>query len=64
MKNYEVRVYPKKAEDGSTYWTAMYPSVPGCIGGGDTPEEAIIEAQENLEVSLEYLEDEKKPIHA
>ena len=64
MKNYEVRVYPKKAEDGSTYWTAMYPSVPGCIGGGDTPEEAIIEAQENLEVYLEYLEEEKKPIPA
>lgn len=60
MRNYEVRVYPKKAEDGTTYWTAMYPSVPGCVGGGDTPEEAIVEAQENLEVYLEYLEEEKK----
>lgn len=59
MRNYEVRVYPKKAEDGTTYWTAMYPSVPGCVGGGDTPEEAIVEAQGNLEVYLEYLEDEK-----
>ena len=64
MKNYEVRVYPKKADDGSTYWTAVYPSIPGCVGGGDTPEEAIIEAQENLEVYLEYLEEEKRPIPA
>lgn len=62
MKNYEIRVYPKKAEDGTTYWTAKYPSVPGCVGGGDTPEEAIAEAQENLSVYLEYLEEEKMRI--
>lgn len=62
MRNYEVRVYPKKAEDGTTYWTAMYPSIPGCVGGGDTPEEAIVEAQENLEIYLEFLEEEKMRI--
>ncbi len=62
MRNYEVRVYPKKAEDGTTYWTAVYPSIPGCVGGGDTPEEAIVEAQENLEIYLEFLEEEKMKI--
>lgn len=62
MKNYEIRVYPKKAEDGTTYWTAKYPSVPGCVGGGDTPQEAMAEAQENLTVYLEYLEEEKMKI--
>lgn len=62
MKNYEIRVFPKVAEDGSTYWTACYPSVPGCIGGGDTVEEAISEAKENLEIFLEYLEEEHKKI--
>lgn len=64
MCNYEIRVFPLKAEDGSTYWTAKYPAVEGCVGGGDTPEEAIAEAQENLELLLEYLKDEKKKIPA
>ncbi len=64
MCNYEIRVFPLKAEDGSTYWTAQFPAVEGCIGGGDTPEEAITEAQENLEIFLEYLQEEKKKIPA
>ncbi len=62
MRNYEIRVFPKKAEDGSTYWTAAYPSIPGCIGGGDTVEEAISEAKENLEIYLDYLQEEHKKI--
>ncbi len=62
MKNYEIRVFPKLADDGSTYWTACYPSVPGCVGGGDTLEEAISDAQENLNVYLEYLQEEKRKI--
>ena len=59
MKNYEIRVLTKLADDGSTYWTACYPSVPCCVGGGDTLEEAISDAQENLSVYLEYLQEEK-----
>ena len=62
MKNYEIRSFPKKAEDGSTYWTACFPSIPGCVGGGDTMEEAISDAKENLEVYLEFLEEERKKI--
>lgn len=58
MRNYEMRVFPKLAEDGSTYWTACYPSIPECVGGGDTREEAVREAEENLEVYLEYLVEE------
>mgnify|MGYP002627596409 CR=1 FL=1 len=59
MENFEIIVFPKLADDGSTYLTACYPSVPGCVGGGDTPEEAISDAQENLNVYLEYLQEEK-----
>ena len=62
MKNYEIRIYPKIADDGSTYWTAIYPSIPECIGGGDTVEEAIRDAEENLAVYLEFLEEEGKTI--
>lgn len=62
MKDYEIRVFPKLADDGSTYWTACYPSIPGCVGGGDTVEEAICDAKENLSVYLEFLEEEKRKI--
>lgn len=62
MNNYEIRVFPKISEDGSTYWTACFPSVPGCIGGGDTVEEAISEAKENLEIYLDFLKEEHKKI--
>lgn len=62
MKNYEIRVFPKYAEDGSTYWTASYPAIPNCVGCGDTVEEAIGEAKENLEIYLDYLLEEKRKI--
>ena len=62
MRNYEIRVFPKLAEDGTTYWTASYPSIPGCIGGGETVEEAISDAKENLQVYLEFLEEERRKI--
>lgn len=62
MKNYEVRVVPKKDDHGKTYWTAFFPALDGCIGGGDTAEEAIKEAEENLEVFLDYLKSEGENI--
>lgn len=62
MRNYEIRVFPKLADDGTTYWTACYPSVPGCVGGGDTAEEAMSDAKENLELYLEFLEEEGKTL--
>ena len=46
----EIRIEPRKAEDGSTYWTASAVGVSGVVGGGDTPEEALIELQENYDV--------------
>lgn len=62
MLNYEIRVIPKLDDSGKTYWTAVFPAIPGCIGGGDTAEEAIKEANENLELFLAYLEEERKSI--
>ena len=62
MFNYEIRVFPLKAADGSIYWTARFPAVDGCVGGGDTPAEAIAEANDNLKVLLDYLAEEKKKI--
>ena len=58
MTNYEIRVIPQIDNDGKEYWTAFFPAVEGVVGGGDTPEEAMKEARENLAVYLEYLTEE------
>ncbi len=58
MTNYEIRVIPQTDSEGKEYWTAFFPAVEGVVGGGDTPEEAIQEARENLSVFLEYLSEE------
>lgn len=58
MANYEIRVIPKVDASGATYWTASFPAVDGCVGGGSTAEEAIREAEENLQIYLEYLNSE------
>ena len=56
MSNYEMRVIPKKDADGNVYWTASFPAVEGCVGGGSSEEDAIGEAKENLKIYLDYLE--------
>lgn len=60
--NYEIRLIPKQDSDGDTYWTAYFPAIPECVGGGDTPTEAMNEAYENLEIYLDYLKSQKKVI--
>lgn len=62
MNKYEIRVIPKTDADGDLYWTAFFPDVEGCVGGGETAEEAIKEAQENLEIFLQYLIDNEEDI--
>lgn len=57
MLNYELKVFPKRDENGKTYWTALFPRINGCVGGGDTPEEAIKAAEENLEIYIEFLQE-------
>ena len=54
MKFYDIRVIPKVDASGKTYWTAFCPDVEGCVGGGDTVEEAIKEVKENLKVFFKY----------
>ncbi|MBP5435205.1 type II toxin-antitoxin system HicB family antitoxin [bacterium] len=62
MNNYEVKVIPQKDADGNLYWTASFPAVKGCVGGGDTAEAAVEEAMENLSVLLEFLEESGETI--
>lgn len=51
--NYRAYVYPIITEDGSVVWGAGFPEFECVVGGGDTPEEAIQEAYDNLDVYLE-----------
>ena len=55
-KSYEVQLVTSINADGEIYWTAVYPELRNCVGGGSTAEEALREAAENLKIYLEYLE--------
>lgn len=66
LKVYEERdfdcvlfVYPIFLKNGKTEWVAEYPSLPYLVGGGDSPEEAVKEAEENKKVYIEECEADK-----
>lgn len=66
LKTYEERdfdcvifVYPLFLKNGKTEWAAEYPSLPYLVGGGDSPEEAVKEAEENKQVYIEECEADK-----
>ena len=39
--DYAMKVYPMHFENGKTEWCVEYPDLKGCVGGGDTIEEAL-----------------------
>ncbi len=42
-KEFQIKLYPIKDDDGSeTVWAAEIPELPGCVGAGDTPQEAVL----------------------
>lgn len=59
--DYPLRIYLDN--DNNTYnWVAEYPDLPGCIGVGDTKEEALSEAEANKSVWLESAEENSEKI--
>jgi len=48
--------------DNQTYWVAKSSSLKGCIGQGETPEEAVSELQENESAWLETAKEVGIPI--
>ena len=46
--DYAMKVYPMHLENGKTEWCVEYPDLKGCVGGGDTIEEAITDAEAYL----------------
>ena len=57
IMNYAMYIYPAKTQDG-IQWNVEFPEVFGVGGAGNTPEEAINDAQENLKIHLKFLTDE------
>lgn len=43
--DYAMKVYPMHLENGKTEWCVEYPNLKNCVGGGDTIEEAIADAE-------------------
>ena len=60
---YPMNVFQKKYGSDIT-WVVEYPDLPGCVGNGDTSEDAIKEATENARIYLEELKEMGKPIPA
>ncbi len=52
----KIKIYLEPSEDGG--YTAIVPSLPGCISEGDTKEEALRNIKEAIELYLEPVEDD------
>jgi len=52
----KIKVYLEPSEEGG--YTAIVPSLPGCISEGDTKEEALKNIKEAIELYLEPVEDD------
>lgn len=61
MNNYQFKVFEIQIENG-VEWGAECVEVPNIVGGGESPNEAVEEAKENLEVYFDFLRSQNKPI--
>ncbi len=52
----KIEIYLEPSEEGG--YTAIVPSLPGCISEGETKEEAIRNIREAIELYLETIEDD------
>ena len=52
----KIKIYLQPSDEGG--YTAVVPSLPGCISEGDTREEALINIREAIELYLEPVEDD------
>ena len=52
-----MKIYTIDFEDGRTEWCVEYPDLQGCVGGGDTREEAIEDAELSKKIYLDYLKE-------
>jgi predicted RNase H-like HicB family nuclease len=49
-----------RGEDG--FWIAECPSLPGCISQGDSPDDALANIKQAIQVYIESLEADQLPV--
>lgn len=59
IDRYEIKISLAPEED---YFTARLPDFPGIITGGDTPEEALKNARDALQLTIETMQERKIPL--
>ena len=59
VAKYPVQLIPDPDVGG---YTVVVPDLPGCISEGDTEEEALTNIQEAIELYVEYLIDQGRPV--
>ena len=59
---YRIRLYPIDAETDEVEWIAEIPDLPGCIGAGDTPEEALAMLKEAYRAWIAVAAEDNRPI--
>lgn len=59
---YRLRVYPIETDAHTTEWAAEFPDLPGCMGAGDTPEEAVAMAVDAKEAWMKTALEEGRTI--
>jgi predicted RNase H-like HicB family nuclease len=60
MKSYSYTIHLQRAEEGG--YVVTVPALPGCVTQGETFEEAVAMAREDIEGYLETLIDLGKPL--
>jgi len=61
-RSMKLKVYFEPSDEGG--YTAIVPSLPGCISEGETKEEALENIKEAIELYLEPVEDDILPVGA
>ena len=59
---YRIRLYPIDAETDEIEWIAEIPDLPGCIGAGDTPEEALAMLKDAYQAWIAIAVEDNRPI--
>lgn len=55
---YRMRVYPIDADTDEMEWVAEFPDLPGCVGAGKTPEEAVAMAIDAKKAWIEVAQED------
>jgi len=59
---YRIRLYPIETDANTIEWAAEFPDLPGCVGAGDTAEEAVTMAMDAKRAWMETAREEGRKI--